>query len=232
MKDVIARNAVKVRGQIAEICEKYGRKVGDITIVAVTKGFPASTIQRAVALGFNQIGENRVQDAEPKITELGHIATYHMVGHLQSNKAKKAVQLFDVIQSVDSFGLADEINKHAQAANRKIECYIQVNISGETQKSGVSPDDLLELVDKVKKLFHINLTGLMTIGPLTKDEKKIRAAFAKCRELFLAGQKLVGTDFEHLSMGMSDDYYLAIAEGSTMIRLGTAIFGPRPAKIA
>ncbi len=232
MKDVIARNAVKVRGQIAELCEKCGRKVGEITIVAVTKGFPPLSIARAVALGFHEIGENKVQEAESKITELGPIACYHMVGHLQSNKAKKAVQLFDVIQSVDSLGLAEEINKHALAANRKIECYIQVNISGEKQKSGVSPNNFLEMVDKVRQHSHIKLTGLMTIGPLTKDEKSIRAAFAKCRELFLAGQKLAGPDFQHLSMGMSDDYHLAIAEGSTMIRLGTAIFGPLAAKIA
>jgi pyridoxal phosphate enzyme (YggS family) len=230
MNELISHNAGIVRAGIADACQKCGRKVEDITIVAITKGFPATTIRNAVENGFKHIGENRVQDAEPKITELGHIATFHMVGHLQSNKAKKAVQLFDVIQSVDSFGLAEEINRHAQAANRKIECYIQVNCSGEVQKSGVSPDDCLELVKKTSKLTHIKLTGLMTIGPLTDDEKAIRAAFAKCRELFQAGQKIIGAQFEHLSMGMSDDYHLAIAEGSTMIRLGTALFGPRPAK--
>ncbi len=183
-----------------------------------------------MALGFNHIGENRVQDAEPKFNELGHIATYHLVGHLQSNKAKKAVPLFDVIQSVDSLALAEEINKHAQAAGRKIECYIQVNSSGEAQKSGVSPDEYLELVNKVVNLSHVKLTGLMTIGPLTQDDKAIRAAFSRCRKLFEQGQEISGSEFEHLSMGMSDDYQLAIAEGSTMIRLGTALFGPRPVK--
>ncbi len=230
MNDLIARNAITVRGRITEICGKYGRRVEEIAIVAVTKGFPATTIRSAVENGFNQIGENRVQDAEPKITELGHIATYHLVGHLQSNKAKKAVQLFDVIQSVDSINLAEEIYKYAKVVNRKIECYVQVNCSGEVQKSGVSPDSCLELVKKVNMLSHIKLTGLMTIGPLTEDQKAIRTAFAKCRELFQEGQKMVGPEFEHLSMGMSDDYHLAIAEGSTMIRLGTAIFGSRPPK--
>ena len=230
MEDLIARNASAVRERIAEICEKYSRKAGDITIVAVTKGFPAMTIRRAVENAFKHIGENRIQDAEPKIAELGHIATYHMVGHLQSNKAKKAVQLFDVIQSVDSLTLAEEINKHARTANRRIECYIQVNCSGEVQKSGVSPDNCLELAKKTSSFSHTKLTGLMTIGPLTEDEKVIRTSFAQCRELFQEGQKIVGPELEHLSMGMSDDYHLAIAEGSTMIRLGTAIFGPRPTK--
>jgi hypothetical protein len=230
MNDLITHNAIAVRSRIAEICKKYGRKVDEITIVAVTKGFPAMTIRRAVENGFKHIGENRVQDAEPKIAELGPIATYHMVGHLQSNKARRAVQLFDVIQSVDSLGLAEAINKHALAANRAIECYIQVNCSDEIQKSGVSPDDCLELVKKTSKLSHTKLTGLMTIGPLTEDERAIRSSFAQCRELFRAGQKIAGAQFERLSMGMSDDYHLAIAEGSTMIRLGTAIFGRRPTK--
>lgn len=230
MKDVIARNAVEVHGQIAEICEKHGRKTDDIQIIAVTKGFPSLAIKSAVAAGFNQIGENRVQDAEPKITELGRIATWHMIGHLQSNKAKKAVQLFDVIQSVDSMFLAEEINKYASAEDRIIECLVQVNSSGEEQKFGVSPDKCLELVESILKLPHIKLAGLMTIGPLSEDEKTIRTAFKLCRSLFKKAAKLAGTQFEHLSMGMSDDYPLAIAEGSTMIRLGTAIFGPRPAQ--
>ncbi|MGH8014682.1 MAG: YggS family pyridoxal phosphate-dependent enzyme [Candidatus Zixiibacteriota bacterium] len=230
MKNVIARNAVKVHGQIADICEKHRRKVDEITVVAVTKGFPTTFIRQAVAAGFLNIGENRIQDAEPKILELGPIATYHMVGHLQSNKAKKTVQLFQVIQSVDSFSLAEEINKYAQAERREIECLVQVNSSGESQKSGVAPDLCLDLIKKIKGLSHINLTGLMTIGPLTDDEKTILAAFKLCRDLFGQARKFMGNDFKHLSMGMSDDFRLAIAEGSTMIRLGTAIFGPRPAQ--
>lgn len=230
MEDIIARNAFKVRRRIAEICEQYGRNVGDITIVAVTKGFPAVTIRNAVVLGFGDIGENRIQEAEPKIAELGPIATFHMLGHLQSNKSRKAVQLFNVIQSVDSLNLAEEINRHARTAGRKIECFIQANCSGESQKSGVSPDQCLDLVEKTSKLSQIKLGGLMTIGPLSDNEKAIRASFAQCRELFDSSRKIAGLEFKHLSMGMSDDYHLAIAEGSTMIRLGAAIFGPRPTK--
>lgn len=230
MKDVIARNTVKVHGRIAEICEKHGRRIDEIQIIAVTKGFPVLAIKHAVAAGFNQIGENRVQDAEPKITELGRIATWHMIGHLQSNKAKKAVQLFDVIQSIDSLSLAEEVNKHAASEDRIIECLVQVNSSGEKQKFGVPPDKCLELVQNTLKLPHIKLTGLMTIGPLSDDEEPIRTAFKLCRDLFKKAANLAGPQFEHLSMGMSDDYPIAIAEGSTMIRLGTAIFGPRPAQ--
>lgn len=230
MKNIIARNAVEVRGLISEACENAGRDTDDITIVAVSKTFPTTSIKTAVAAGFHHIGESRIQEAEPKITELGHIAAFHMVGHLQTNKAKKAVQLFDVIQSVDSIKLAEEINHHAESEGRTIECYVQVNSSGEDQKFGAAPGDCLELVRKTAELPRINLTGLMTIGPLTEDEQSVRAAFVRCRELFEQSQKIIGDDFENLSMGMSDDYALAIAEGATVIRLGTAIFGSRPAR--
>lgn len=230
MDEVIAQNSAKVRLQIAEVCNRYGRKSDEITIVAVTKGFPPTVVRNAVAVGFNQIGENRVQEAEPKIAVLGHIAAYHMVGHLQSNKVKKAVQLFDVIQSVDSLNLAEELNKSVKAMSRTIECYVQVNTSGEAQKFGVASGECLGLIEKIQKLPNIKLTGLMTIGPLTNDENSIRNAFSKCRALFIKGAALVGSDFQYLSMGMSDDFPLAIAEGSTMIRLGTAIFGPRLAQ--
>ena len=230
MENTITQNAVTVRGRIAEICEQCGRKIDEILIVAVTKGFPSSAIKEAVAAGFHEIGENHVQEAEPKITELGPIARYHMVGHLQSNKTKKAVKLFDVIQSVDSLDLAEEIDRHGHALGKRIECYVQVNASGERQKSGVAPSETIELIKKIKTLSNIKLTGLMTIGPLTEDEHTIHSSFRTCRELFNKGAALLGADVEHLSMGMSDDYHLAIAEGSTMIRLGTAIFGRRPAQ--
>jgi len=153
-----------------------------------------------------------------------------LIGHLQTNKAKKAVQLFDVIQSVDSLKLAVEINKAAGLEKRTIECYIQLNSSGEDQKFGVAIDDCLELIQKTGELENIKLTGLMTIGPLTDDENAIRSAFSRCRELYYKGKEICGSGFEHLSMGMSDDYPLAIAEGSTTIRLGSALFGPRPVK--
>jgi len=213
---------------VAEVCQEHDRDVDDISIVAITKSFPASIISIAVAAGFHHIGESRVQEAESKIAEIGRIACYHMVGHLQTNKAKKAAQLFDVIQSVDSLKLAEEINKAAKENGRTIECYVQVNCSGENQKFGVGMDDCLELIKKIGDFESIRLTGLMTIGPLSGDNKTIRSAFAKCRGLFEAGREFCGAEFEHLSMGMSNDYPLAIAEGATTIRLGSVLFGPRP----
>jgi len=228
MKEEIAANLMEIRGRIAEACEEHDRDIHDIDLVVVSKHHPASCIQMAVAAGVHDIGESRIQEAEPKITELGPIARFHMVGHLQTNKVGTAVQIFDVIQSVDSLHLAEEISRRAGEINRSIECLVQVNISGESSKYGVPPEQTLELIEQVKALPNIELAGLMTIGPLTEDKDEIRAAFARCRELFKRGQDIVGDDFDQLSMGMSDDFPLAIAEGSTMIRIGTAVFGPRP----
>lgn len=227
MKDDIGANLTELRGRIAEACEEYDRDNDDITIVAVTKTHPARTIHTAIAAGITEIGESKIQEAEPKILEVGHVARYHMIGHLQTNKAKKAVQLFDVIQSVDSLKLAEEISRRAEEAQRTIQCLIEVNVSGESSKYGVAPEKTIELVRQVKGLPCIDLCGLMTIGPLDADEDDIRAAFARCRELFKQGQDIVGDGFDCLSMGMSDDFEYAIAEGSNMIRIGAGIFGPR-----
>lgn len=227
MKEIISRNLVELHGRIAQACEQYDRDTDDITIVAVTKTHSTAVIKTAVAAGIYEIGESKVQEAEPKIIELGPIARFHMVGHLQTNKAKKAVGLFDVIQSVDSSKLAWEINRQAGLIDRTIECYIEVNSSGESQKFGVAPDECLDLVRKVYALDNIKLTGLMTIGPFTDDEEAIRRSFRLCRGLFDKVKDIAGDDFNTLSIGMSDDFPLAIAEGATMIRIGTALFGPR-----
>ncbi len=227
MKDRFAKNLMELNGQIAEICDTCDRDADDITIVAVTKTFPSASIQIAVAAGIFNIGESRLQDAEPKITELGQIARYHMIGHLQSNKVKKVVELFDVIQSVDSLKLAEEISKRAGEVNRTIECYIEINSSGEEQKNGVAISESIEFLKHVNGLPHIKLAGLMTIGPHTNDEKKIRTAFRQSYQLFKQSQQIVGDQFANLSMGMSNDYKIAIEEGSTMIRVGTGLYGTR-----
>lgn len=219
---------MELNGLIAEACDTYDRDADDITIVAVTKQFPSAMINVAVASGIHNIGESRIQEAEPKIMEIGQIARYHMIGHLQSNKVKKAVELFDVIQSVDSLKLAEEINKRAGDINRTIECLLEVNATGEEAKFGVLPADIPELINRVNDMPHIHLIGLMGMGPLTEDEAEIRDVFKRCFELYKAGQELLGDDFDTLSMGMSGDFPLAIAEGATMIRVGSALFGPRP----
>jgi pyridoxal phosphate enzyme (YggS family) len=227
MKEGITQNLTELHGQIADACEEYDRDMDDVIIVGITKSHPASTISTAVACGIHNIGESRIQEAEPKIRELGQIARFHLVGHLQTNKVKKAVELFDVIQSVDSSRLAAEINQRAAEIDRVIECYVEVNTSGEKQKSGVKPGETEDLLKRTQELPNIHLAGLMTVGPLTDSEDDIRAAFALARELYEKGRQLVGDDFDTLSMGMSNDFPLAIAEGSTMIRIGTRIFGPR-----
>jgi len=228
MKEDIADKLMELRGRIAEACEKYDRDIHDITIVAVSKKHPVRHIRMAIAQGLLDIGESRVQEAEPKILELGPIARWHMVGHLQTNKVRKAVELFDVIQSVDSLKLAQEISRRAEEIGRTIDCYIEVNCSGEASKSGAPPDQAPDLIRRVNQMPGIHLTGLMTIGPLSDDEEHVREAFRAARELFRQGRDMVGGDFENLSMGMSDDFPLAIAEGATMIRVGTLIFGSRP----
>ena len=149
MKADIGRNIASLHGRIAEACEEYDRDTDDITIVAVTKTHPPSVITTAVAAGLHNIGESKVQEADAKITRLGQIARFHLVGHLQTNKVKRAVELFDVIQSVDSLRLAEEINRHAALAELEIDCLVQVNCSGEEQKFGVSPDECIDLCRQV-----------------------------------------------------------------------------------
>ena len=227
MKDDLAANLTQLRGRIAQACDDHDRDTDDITIVAVTKTQPAQAVKTAVAVGLHDIGESRIQEAQQKIEETGHIARFHMIGHLQTNKVKKAVELFDVIHSVDSLKLAEEINRQASRQEHSIECMIEVNCSGESQKFGVDPADCLNLVAEINCLENVELTGLMTIAPHTDDDDAVRAAFAQCHKLFKRGRDLVGDGFDELSMGMTGDFELAIAEGATIIRVGTLLFGPR-----
>lgn len=227
MASVVARDLEELNSRVAAACRNAGRSADEITIIGVTKTHPSSLIREAVEAGISNIGENRIQEAEPKIRELSGIARWHMIGHLQTNKVKKAVELFDVIQSVDSLRLAEEIDKRAGELGKKIECFIEVNSSGEAAKSGVTPSGAIDLVRQVHALQNIKLAGLMTVGPLTDNETEIRRAFVLCRNLFGEGKAIVGAQFCNLSMGMSDDFELAIAEGSTMIRIGSLLFGRR-----
>lgn len=228
MPENMEANIKNVKEKIKTAAEKSGRKGEEITLVAVSKKFPAEIIRTAVKNGLTDIGESRLQEAEPKINELGNIARWHMVGHLQTNKVKKAVPLFDLIQSLDSFKLANEINRQAKLLDKKINCLLEVNSSGEDSKYGFSLDETLDIIKRIINFKYINLCGLMTIGPYTNDLDSIRRAFVLTRELFSEGQKIVGDSFSTLSMGMSSDYEIAIEEGSTMVRVGTAIFGIRP----
>lgn len=224
----IEANIRKINARISRAAEKSKRKGDDITLVAVSKRFPAEVIKMAARYGITDVGESRLQEAIPKIKELGNITRWHMIGHLQSNKVKKAIPLFDLIHSLDSIKLAGEINRRAEPLNKRINCLLEVNSSGETSKHGFPPDKVMEAIKKLKDFKYINLSGLMTIGPYTDDQNFLRQAFILTRKLFVEGQKIIGNGFATLSMGMSSDYELAIEEGSTMVRIGTAIFGDRP----
>ncbi len=227
--EYIKENLRAVNARIAAAAKKSGRSAEEITLVAVSKTHPAEVIKAAVEYDASDIGESRIQEAEPKISSLGGIARWHMIGHLQTNKVKKAVRIFDMIQSVDSMKLAEEISRQAGEINKSVDCLIELNSSGEESKYGVRPDKLINFLTRAYSLENINVAGLMTIGPFVEDEDLIRAAFRLTRELFLKGREIVGESFSTLSMGMSDDFEIAIEEGSTMVRVGTAIFGPRGA---
>lgn len=193
-------------------------------MLLVTKTFPPETIKVAYDLGHRLFGENRVQEAAEKVKRLPPDITWHMVGHLQTNKVKRALDLFSVIESVDRLPLAEEISRRA---TRPIPCLLEVNTSGEESKFGITPGEARFLAEKILSLPRIKLVGLMTLGPYPVSEKASRKAFALLRETRDAIQKEFGISLPVLSMGMSEDYIWAIEEGATEVRLGRAVFGPR-----
>ena len=216
----IVDNVAEVRRRIAEACQRAGRDPGDVTLIAVTKVFPADYVEQAIAAGITDVGENRVQEARDKKPLVQGGARWHLIGHLQSNKAKDAVRLFDVIQTVDSVELAQKIARAAEAAGKRQEILLQVNIGNEEQKSGAERADVPALVKALRGIDAIDLRGLMAIPPLGTPEET-RPYFRELRAL----RDDVGV--EQLSMGMSEDFEVAIEEGATMVRVGRAIFGSR-----
>lgn len=209
-----------VRVRIADACARNGRSIEDVTLIAVTKVFPASYVEEAIAAGVTDIGENRVQEAREKRPEVAGTARWHLIGHLQSNKAKDAVRLFDVIQTVDSFALAEKIARAAGGEGKRQEVMLQVNVGDEPQKSGADLRDVEALAKRIAAQPSLHLRGLMAIPPVgTPDES--RPYFRKLRSL----RDALG--LEHLSMGMSEDFEAAVEEGATLVRVGRAIFGSR-----
>ncbi|MBN2325455.1 MAG: YggS family pyridoxal phosphate-dependent enzyme [Spirochaetes bacterium] len=220
----IRENIERVKERIERAKDRAGTREG-VTLVAVSKTYPVEMINEAVQAGVRDIGENRVQEAAQKYEGIIEGAKLHLVGHLQRNKVKRALDIFGMVQSIDKIETALEIDKRAAAP---LDILIEINASGEPTKSGVSPDGLSELAEALASLRMIRVRGLMTIGPFTDDEKRIRDCFAATRKHFEAlGKTLRSDDFDVLSMGMSSDYELAIEEGSNMVRIGTAIFGRR-----
>lgn len=247
----IARNLDRVRKHIAAAAERAGRKVEEITLVAISKTFPAQSIREACNAGVRHFGENRVQEWESKRPSLEDLpATWHLVGHLQSNKAARAAQLFHTIDSVDSLHLARKIEDAQKAAarvqpvgaagagseNRRLPVLIQVHLGGEESKSGVEEADLFSVAQAILELPHLELRGLMCLPPYAEDPEQARPYFRRLRELQedlrrrLRGSHHLEATLPELSMGMSHDFEVAIEEGATQVRLGTALFGSRKTK--
>ncbi|MBI2214573.1 MAG: YggS family pyridoxal phosphate-dependent enzyme [Acidobacteria bacterium] len=223
----IALNVREVRERIARACERVGRDVASVRLIGVSKTFGPDAIRSAIEAGVLDLGENRVQELREKIGDVGRDARWHMIGHLQSNKTKDAVQLFDVVQSVDRFSLAEKLDKEAGEAGKTVEVLVQVNIGAEPQKSGVELVDVRNLVRDVAALGNLSLRGLMTIPPID-DELRTRSHFRALRVLRDAIEaELPAVRLPQLSMGMTDDFEIAIEEGATMVRVGRAIFGER-----
>jgi len=224
--DELMENVARIRRDIDECLEKVGRTGSSVTIIAVTKKFPAEAVDAAVAAGLTDIGESRVQETATKKPAVKGSCRWHLIGHLQKNKIGKAIELYDMIQSVDSYELAEAINAKAKTP---VDILLQVDSSGEETKFGIDPGDVMQMVAKIGKLNNLRIRGLMTIGPLTEDETRIRHSFRLTKALFdrVKENALSDVDISYLSMGMSGDYQIAVEEGSNMVRIGTSLFGSR-----
>lgn len=229
----IQENVLRVREEIAGVCQKIGRDPKEITLVGVTKFAPVEAIQEAINAGVTDIAENKVQEGLKKYPALKNSPEQgglkrHLIGHLQTNKVKDALKIFDLIQSVDSLKLAQEIEKQALKLNRRVDILVQVNIAGEEQKFGADQEGVLNLISDILKLKDIQILGLMTMAPFTEDQKIVHDCFKSLRELRdqvlrdFSGNPQIG--MKYLSMGMSGDFKIALEEGSNMVRIGSAIF--------
>ena len=227
MKDGIADNLEAVRERIATACARAGRPLESVRLLAVSKTYGPEAVGAAAAAGQTRFGENRVQEAAAKIPACpGHLQ-WHLIGHLQSNKAAQAAQLFDWIHSVDSLKLLEALDRHAGEAGRRLEVMVQVNVSGERSKSGLAPGEVPAVLAAGSRLPHVQIRGLMTIPPLAEDPEKSRMFFRELRERRDGWAVQTGLDLAELSMGMTHDLEVAIEEGATFVRVGTGIFGAR-----
>ena len=206
-----------------------GRDPGEIKLVAVSKTIESARIQEAIEAGVTILGENYVQEAREKIGEIGHGVQWHMIGHLQKNKARHAVTLFDYIHSIDGIPLAQEVDRRAAQKGIRVRALVEVNLSGEASKFGIGSEAVMDLVRHVALLKHISIEGLMTMPPYFDEPEKARPYFIRLRELRdrIREEGIEGVRMDELSMGMSGDFEVAIEEGATMVRVGTAIFGER-----
>lgn len=229
MDTAIASNIAKIKQRIAAAAARSHRPPDAVKLLVVTKTIPPMLIEEAISAGITALGENYVQEAKEKITALGSKIEWHMIGHLQTNKAKYVVKLFDYIHSVDRLDLAMEIDKRAGVAGRKINILIEVNVSGEKTKNGIEAAKAIDLLQAISGLDNIAVKGLMTMAPYSSDPENSRPCFSALRNLQqkIIKERIAGIRMDELSMGMTDDFEIAIEEGATIVRIGRAIFGER-----
>jgi len=228
-ESLLRENLPRVREALAAAARRSGRGAGEITLVAVTKAHPVEALRAALALGLRDLGENRIEELGEKAGILGReAATWHMVGHLQSRKARLAVGSTDLLHSLDTLKLAHRLSAFAVEDGLRVPVLVQVNTSGEEAKSGFPADQALESIHQVLELPGLEVRGLMTMAPFVDDERLLRRTFGGLRRIREEAGRLSGFAGRELSMGMTHDFELAVEEGSTMVRIGTALFGERP----
>jgi pyridoxal phosphate enzyme (YggS family) len=223
----IAANLEIIQQRIATACERAQREPASVTLLAVAKGQPPEAVSEAARLGVTFIGENKVQEAKAKIPLCSGRLHWHFIGHLQSNKCRDAVELFEMIQSVDSLSLAQEISKRAEQAGKTMPILLEINVAGEASKFGYKPEQMLAELAELNVLPRIEVHGLMAVPPWSPVPENSRPHFRRLRELKERAEAVLGAPLPHLSMGMSGDFEVAIEEGATIVRIGTALFGAR-----
>ena len=223
----LAENLNSIQQRIRAACRRAGREENSVLLLAVSKTHPPETIKAVADLGLIFFGESKIQEAKAKIPLCPGKLRWHFIGHLQSNKCRDAVELFEMIQGVDSLALAREISKRCEQAARRMPILLEVNVAGEASKFGCPPERLLAELKEINALPRIEIQGLMCVPPFAVEPEKSRPHFRRLRELKLQCEEILGAPLPHLSMGMSGDFEIAVEEGATMVRIGTALFGPR-----
>lgn len=223
----LAENLDSIQQRIHAACDRAGRDPSSLTLLGVTKGQPPEAVTEAGKLGLTFFGENKIQEAKAKIPQCSGRLRWHFIGHLQSNKCRDAVELFEMIESVDSLHLAQEISKRAEQASKTMPILLEVNLAGEASKFGYNPAKLESELNQINALPRMEIHGLMTVPPWTSNAENVRPVFRQMRELKERCEQILGAPLPHLSMGMSGDFEVAIEEGATIVRVGTALFGAR-----
>ncbi len=224
----LADNFAAIQQRICAACERAGRAPESVTLIAVSKGQTPEMVNEAAALGQVIFGENKVQEAKAKIPLCAGRLRWHMIGHLQSNKCRDAVPLFAMVHSVDSLPLAQELQKQAEKFSRTLPVLLEVNIAGEASKFGYKPEQMLADLPQINALKRLEIHGLMTLAPWSPNPERARPVFRAAREWRQRCEEVLGAPLPHLSMGMTGDFEVAIEEGATFVRIGTALFGERP----